>query len=136
MKIGHSLKGGETIELIGDLGAGKTAFVRGLADGMGSDDDVRSPSFTLSNQYRAGRLTLHHFDFYRIQEPGIMRQELAEVLRHPNAAVVAEWADPVRSILPGDRLTIRITPDGDTGRKFEFSYPGSLSYLVPNGKED
>ena len=134
MMIGRSLKGGETVELIGDLGAGKTAFVRGLADGMGSDDDVSSPSFTLNNQYKAGRLTLHHFDFYRIQEPGIMRQELAEVLQDPNTSVVAEWADPVRSVLPDERLTIRITPDGDTGRKFEFSYPVSLGYLVPKGK--
>lgn len=135
MKIGRRLQGGETIELIGDLGAGKTAFVRGLADGMGSDDDVRSPSFTLSNEYKAGKLTLHHFDFYRIQEPGILRQELAEVLQDPDAAVVVEWADTVRSILPDDRLTIRITPGGHIDRRFEFSYPGSLSYLVPDGKE-
>ena len=135
MKIGGRLRGGETIELIGDLGAGKTAFVRGLVDGMGSGDEVRSPSFTLSNQYKAGKLTLHHFDFYRIQEPGILRQELAEVLQDPNVAVVIEWADTVRSILPDDRLTIRITPDGDTARKFKFSYPDSFSYLVPAGKE-
>jgi tRNA threonylcarbamoyladenosine biosynthesis protein TsaE len=134
MMIGRSLKGGESIELIGDLGTGKTAFVRGLADGMGSDDDVSSPSFTLNNQYKAGKLTLHHFDFYRIQEPGIMQQELTEVLQDPNASVAVEWADPVRSVLPDERLTIRITPDGDTGRNFEFSYPGSLGYLVPKGK--
>lgn len=134
MMIGRSLKGGESIELIGDLGTGKTAFVRGLAAGMGSDDDVSSPSFTLNNQYKAGKLTLHHFDFYRIQEPGIMRQELVEVLQDPNVSVAVEWADPVRSVLPDERLTIRMTPDGDTGRKFEFSYPGSLGYLVPKGK--
>src|SRR6185312_5854101 len=74
MKIGRKLQGGEVIELISDLGGGKTTFVRGLAKGMGSQDTVRSPSFTLSNEYRSGKLTLYHFDFYRLEDPGIMRR--------------------------------------------------------------
>ena len=131
MKIGSRLKGGETMELVGDLGSGKTAFVRGLAEGMGSKDDVRSPSFTLSNQYRAGTFTLYHFDFYRLHEPGIMRRELAEVLDDPKVSVVVEWADPVKSALPDERLTVYITPTGETGREFNFSYPEELGYLIP-----
>ncbi len=131
MKIGRNLKGGEAIELIGDLGAGKTAFVRGLAKGMGSKDDVRSPSFTVGNQYRAGGVVLYHFDFYRLQEPGIMQQDLAEVLEDPKAAVVIEWSDPVKSTLPDNRLVIRITPTGENSRKFDFTYPESLKYLIP-----
>lgn len=131
MRIGSNLKGGETIELIGDLGSGKTAFVRGLVQGMDSKDEVRSPSFTLSNRYVAGDLTLHHFDFYRLNEPGIMRRELAEVLEDPKASVVIEWADPVRAALPDERLTIHITPTGDADREFRFTYPDSLAYLVP-----
>ena len=130
MKIGSRLRGGETIELVSDLGGGKTAFVCGLAKGMGSDDMVRSPSFTLSNQYRARALTLYHFDFYRLDEPGIMRRELAEILEDPKAVVAVEWANAVTDVLPADRLTVRIKAISDTGRQLRLSYPKKLSYLI------
>src|ERR1700679_221405 len=90
--IGGRLRGGEVIELASDLGGGKTTFVRGLAQGAGSGDTVSSPSFTLTNQYEAGDLTIYHFDFYRLLEAGIVRDELAEVLADPQAVVVVEWA--------------------------------------------
>lgn len=131
MRIGHKMRGGEVIELVGDLGAGKTAFVRGLAKGMGSEDIVRSPSFTLDNQYRAGRLTLHHFDFYRLDEAGIMRQELAEVLEDPQAVAVIEWGGIAEAVLPLERLIVRIKPTGETSRQFSFSCPNNLKYIVP-----
>jgi tRNA threonylcarbamoyladenosine biosynthesis protein TsaE len=124
------VRGGEVIELVSDLGGGKTTFVRGLAEGMGSSDPVHSPSFTLANQYTAGPLTLHHFDFYRLQEPGIMRDDLAEILTDPTAVVVVEWAGIVEDVLPADRLTITIKADSETTRQFNFSYPKSLAYLV------
>jgi tRNA threonylcarbamoyladenosine biosynthesis protein TsaE len=131
MRIGRKLRGGETIELTSDLGGGKTAFVRGLAKGMGSEDAVRSPSFTLSNQYRAGKLTLHHLDFYRLQEPGIMERELAEILQDSHAVVVIEWGGIAKVVLPPDRLTIRIKPTGERMRQFNFSCPNNLKYLAP-----
>jgi len=126
------MRGGEVIELVSDLGGGKTAFVRGLANGMGSQDMVHSPSFTLANQYRTGELTLHHFDFYRLTDPGIMRNELAEVLSDPKAAVVIEWADIIADVLPAKRLTVKITSVSDNRRHLDFSYPSSLEYLIPN----
>jgi tRNA threonylcarbamoyladenosine biosynthesis protein TsaE len=119
------------IELISDLGGGKTTFVRGLVQGMGSQDSVHSPSFTLSNEYLAGKLTLHHLDFHRLQEPGIMRQELAEMLADPQAIVAVEWADIVEDVLPVNRLTIRIKATGETNREFVFDYPPTLEYLNP-----
>jgi tRNA threonylcarbamoyladenosine biosynthesis protein TsaE len=131
MEIGRRLRGGEMIELVGDLGSGKTAFVRGLARGMGSADAVRSPSFALSNQYRAGKLTLHHFDFYRLDEPGIMARELAEVLEDPRAVVVVEWGGIAEAVLPPGRLTIRIRPTSETSRQFQFSCPNNLKHLFP-----
>jgi tRNA threonylcarbamoyladenosine biosynthesis protein TsaE len=131
MQIGSKLRGGETIELVGDLGAGKTEFVRGLARGLGSSDQVHSPSFTLSNQYKAAGLTLHHFDFYRLFEPGIMRDELAEVLNDPKAVVVIEWANVVANILPPTRLKIRFVTSAETKRQLTFEYPDELGYLVP-----
>jgi len=128
-QIGRRLQGGEVIELVSDLGGGKTTFVRGLAAGMDSTDQVRSPSFTLSNQYRAGDLILHHFDFYRLTEPGILRDELAELLDDPAAVVAVEWADIVETVLPTKRLTIKISATGDNTRHLEFIYPETLSYL-------
>jgi tRNA threonylcarbamoyladenosine biosynthesis protein TsaE len=98
---------------------------------MGSRDPVRSPSFTLSHQYKAGKLTLHHFDFYRLKEPGIMSRELTEVLEDPQAVVAVEWADIVEDGLPEDRLTINIKVTGEDKREFEFNYPKNLGYLFP-----
>jgi tRNA threonylcarbamoyladenosine biosynthesis protein TsaE len=125
------MRGGEVIQLVSDLGGGKTTFVRGLAAGLGSQDSVHSPSFTLANQYRAGHLTLYHFDFYRLQEPGIMKNELAEVLGEPKAAVVIEWGDSIEDVLPAEHLTIRIDAASETRRRFTFSYPRKLAYLIP-----
>lgn len=104
--------------------------MNGLAIGMGSKDRVHSPSFTLKNEYQAGELTLHHFDFYRLGEAGIMQQELTELLDDSQAIIVIEWANIIRDILPADHLTVRIeTSDIDT-RQFVFEYPGSMGYLM------
>jgi tRNA threonylcarbamoyladenosine biosynthesis protein TsaE len=126
------MRGGEVIELVSDMGGGKTAFVRGLAKGMGSDEAVHSPSFTLGNQYKADGLTLHHFDFHRLSQPGIMRDELAEILADNQAVVVVEWAGIIEDILPVERLTIQIKPMAENARQFIFKYPDSLNYLLPH----
>lgn len=131
-QIGARLSGGEVIELVSDLGGGKTAFVRGLAKGMGSDDLVHSPSFTLSNEYKYGELTLYHFDFYRLPEAGIMRNEVSELLGDDKAIVVVEWANLVDDVLPDNRLTIKLTTIDDNSRDIEINYPESLEYLIIN----
>jgi tRNA threonylcarbamoyladenosine biosynthesis protein TsaE len=128
-RIGSRLKGGEIIELVSDLGGGKTVFVRGLVKGTGSHDTVSSPSFTISNQYEAGELTIHHFDFYRLNEAGILEQEVAELISDPRAVVVIEWADIIEKVLPEDHLRVSITPTGENSRKLIFTYPTSYSYL-------
>ena len=128
--IGAKLQGGEVIELISDLGGGKTAFTRGLAQGMGSEDTVSSPSFTISNVYQAGKLQLHHFDFYRLHEAGIMADELNELIGDPHVVIVVEWAGIVENVLPGNRLRIEIETTGETSRTFTFSYPQSLDHLL------
>lgn len=109
------------IELVSDLGGGKTTFTRGLARGIGSEDQVSSPTFTLSNQYRGSELTMHHFDFYRLLEPGIMRDEIAEVIDDKQNVTIVEWADIIADVLPAERLTIRITATGEQSRHYEFS---------------
>lgn len=128
--IGSRLKGGEVIELVSDLGGGKTTFVRGLVRGIGSRDHVSSPTFKLSNIYTSPLLELHHFDFYRLNEAGIVADELAEIISQPNVAVVVEWGEVVHDVLPKDRLTITIKTTGESARHLELSFPNKLSYLV------
>lgn len=119
------------IELVSDLGGGKTTFTRGLAKGFGSQDKVSSPSFTLSNEYQApGGKRLYHFDFYRLFEPGIMRQELAEALQDPAGVTVVEWADIVHEVLPPRRLTISLKATGESSRRLTFQAPPELDYLT------
>lgn len=130
-EIGKRLKGGEMIELVSDLGGGKTAFVRGLAHGMGSHDHVASPTFTISREYRADDLTLYHFDFYRLAEPGIMTAELSEFMNDPKAVVAVEWSDIVKHVLPETRITVKLTLTGESSRQLQFSYPAALAYLIP-----
>jgi tRNA threonylcarbamoyladenosine biosynthesis protein TsaE len=129
--VGRRLRGGEVIELVSDLGGGKTAFVRGIARGMGSRDEVSSPSFTLNNEYNAGSMILYHFDFYRLVEPGIIREELHELLRDPAAVIVIEWAQIVEDVLPEQRLTICIKVSGERTRHFAFRYSPDTKHLIP-----
>lgn len=114
--LGSRLRGGETIELIGDVGAGKTTFTKGLAIGLGIDEDVQSPSFTISRVYEArDGLALAHYDFYRLTDAGILNDELREVMHDPTVVTVIEWADIVDGVLPENRLRIHFTsPDDDT----------------------
>jgi tRNA threonylcarbamoyladenosine biosynthesis protein TsaE len=118
------------IELVSDLGGGKTTFVKGLARGIASNDIVSSPTFTLSNVYAGEKVALYHFDFYRLLEPGIMREELAEVLADPQAVTVVEWADIVRNVLPDDHLTITIMTTGETSRHYEVKVGKTSKHLI------
>lgn len=138
------------VELTSDLGGGKTTFVRGLARGAGSRDHVASPTFTISRMYKTPlpertriheqgmidpsrpprTITIHHFDFYRLHEPGIMAAELADTIHDPAAVIIVEWGDVVRDVLPNRRLRIQIeqTPTGT--RRLTFRAPDSLKYLI------
>ena len=129
-KLGASLRGGEVIELISDLGGGKTTFVRGLARGAGSTDRVASPTFTISRVYEAGSKEIHHFDFYRLGEAGLIGEELSEVLGDPHIITVVEWADIVQDVLPAQRLTITIAKTPTDGRDLTFRAPLALDYLM------
>jgi len=127
-KLGAALKGGEVIELVSDLGGGKTTFVRGLVRALGSTDKVASPTFTISKVYNAGKLIVHHFDFYRLGEPGIIADELQEVVDDPEAIVVVEWADVVQHVLPEDRITITIEQTAEGDRRLTFTVAEPLAY--------
>ncbi|MFZ1812392.1 MAG: tRNA (adenosine(37)-N6)-threonylcarbamoyltransferase complex ATPase subunit type 1 TsaE [Candidatus Saccharimonadales bacterium] len=130
-QLGSRLRGDECFELIGDVGAGKTTLVQGIAEGLGVDEDVQSPSFTLSREYAArDGLTLAHYDFYRLHEAGVMSYELAESLQDPATIVVVEWGETIGAVLPDDRIVIRISyrADGE-GRDVDLIAPESRHYV-------
>jgi tRNA threonylcarbamoyladenosine biosynthesis protein TsaE len=130
-KLGEQLRGGEVLELIGDVGTGKTTLAKGVAMGLEVDEDVQSPSFTISRTYEArDSLSLEHYDFYRLQEPGVMSYELAESAADPKAIVLVEWAETVTSVLPEDRIVIRISyHSDDDGRSVDVSLPAKYNYV-------
>lgn len=97
---------------------------------MGSPDKVASPTFTLSKVYKANDLELHHFDFYRLPDAGLMGHELQDILGDNKTVIVVEWADVVQHVLPLERLTVRLKRTGEDRRGLEFSFPESLSYLT------
>lgn len=116
-QVGEKLSGGETLELVGDVGAGKTTLTKAIAAGLSITAQVQSPTFTISNRYDArDNLTLVHYDFYRLHDAGIMQDELAEAVTDTSSIVVVEWGDIVTGVLPDDRTTIRIVPLSATTR--------------------
>jgi tRNA threonylcarbamoyladenosine biosynthesis protein TsaE len=126
-KLGTLLRGGEIIELVGDVGAGKTTLTKGIAAGLGIDEDVQSPSFTISRVYDTPkRLRLAHYDFYRLHDAGIMKEELREVVQNPETVIIIEWAEVVSGVLPVDRLMIHITSPDETVRKVELQAGGEI----------
>lgn len=133
-RLGHALHGGEVIELVSDLGGGKTTFVRGLVRGAGSTDAVASPTFTISRVYRAGQKTVRHYDFYRLAEPGLMSAELRESLGDSDDIVVVEWGAVVQDVLPADRLQVTFK-HAEEGRTITFQAPPSLSYLIEAARQ-
>lgn len=107
-KLAQSIKPPMTIELLGDVGAGKTTFTRGLAKGLGVKGEISSPSFTISKSYRGEKADLVHYDFYRLSDPGLMSEDLAESVSDPNAITVVEWAQSTEDVLPENRKVITI----------------------------
>lgn len=108
-------------ELVGDVGAGKTTFVKGLALGLGIEDEVQSPSFTISRVYDArDELQLVHYDFYRLTDAGILLNELQDTVNDPKTVTVIEWAAIVEGVLPEGRFTLRLTSPTETSRQVEI----------------
>jgi tRNA threonylcarbamoyladenosine biosynthesis protein TsaE len=123
--FGRVVHGGELFELVGDVGAGKTTFTKGLAEGMGITEAVQSPTFTISRVYDArDGLELRHYDFYRLPEAGIMANELAEAVTDPTVVTVVEWAEVVESVLPENRLRLEIIAMGEDTREITVTAHG------------
>lgn len=133
-KIGKNLKGGECIELISDVGGGKTTFTKGLAHGAGSRSHVSSPTFTISKVYKAAKFNIVHFDFYRLQDAGLIEYEIEEAVFDTKTVIVVEWSDVVKHVLPEHRLRVKLSSLSEHTRRIEFAYPPNLDYLVKDIK--
>lgn len=118
--LASTLRGGSVVELIGDVGAGKTTLTKGIAQGLGVDEPLQSPSFTLSRVYDIpGGRRLAHYDFYRLQDPGILADELADTAQQTDIITVIEWGDIVEGVLPAARTVITIETTSETERTVE-----------------
>lgn len=116
-ELGRGFRGGEVVLLSGELGTGKTTFVRGLARGVGADpEEVTSPSFVLLTSY-PGRLRLHHADLYRLGGTGDDRELGLEELPGPKGVLAVEWAERL-SLVPWERsLRVRLEHAGGDARR-------------------
>ena len=123
-ELAQSFRGGECIALDGDLGAGKTRFVRGLVRGLGgSAKSVSSPTFVLLNVYDSGRLTVYHLDAYRVHGPEDFETIGFAELLEQGGIVVVEWAERVRQLLPPGHVAVQITPLGGDLRSIDIVPP-------------
>ena len=122
--LGAQLGPGAVVACVGELGAGKTCFLQGVARGLGVTTDVTSPTFVLVNVYR-GRLPVYHMDAYRTESLlEVVDLGLEEMLDGDGVTLI-EWADKVRPLLPARAIVVRITGLGDEPRRIEVEEPGA-----------
>ena len=130
-RLGALLRGDETIELVGDVGAGKTTLVKGIAQALSISEPVQSPTFTILRMYEnEDGQRVAHYDFYRLGEAGIMQAELSESLEDDSTIVIVEWPAVVDGVLPEDRIVISISSPAETQRVFRVSGLGSRSQAI------
>lgn len=115
MRLGKLAEAGEVYTLTGDLGVGKTVFTQGFAKGLGIDESVNSPTFTILQIYEDGRLPLYHFDVYRIGSVEEMEETGYEEYIMGDGVSLIEWADLIEEILPRKRTRVLIEKDLEKG---------------------
>jgi len=124
-QVSHLLQPGDVLAFTGDLGAGKTAFVRGLARGLGLSDRVTSPTFAIVNEYREGPVPLFHFDMYRLGSSEELYDIGWEDYLRQNGVCAVEWSEIVEDALPADCLRVHIRYLDDTEREITISRSNS-----------
>ena len=116
---GRLAKVGDVFALTGDLGAGKTQFVKGFVAGLGSDAPVTSPTFTLVHEYTGGRCPVYHFDFYRLDAPAAVVGLGFDEYVDGDGVCVIEWADRFRELIPENARWISLRVKSETEREIE-----------------
>ena len=118
-KLGEEAKPGAVYCLSGDLGVGKTVFTKGFAVGLGVNDTVNSPTFTIVQEYK-GRLPFYHFDVYRIEEPEEMEEIGYEDYFYGDGACMIEWAELIEELIPANAVKVRISKDLQKGTDYRL----------------
>ena len=119
--LAKNFSGGEVLLLNGDLGAGKTAFSKGIAKAMGVEDIVTSPTFTILNEHYGNKLNFYHFDFYRLEDESELKElGFDELIGNKNGICAIEWYEKVPSILPRNAIKIDIKKIDDNTRKITY----------------
>jgi tRNA threonylcarbamoyladenosine biosynthesis protein TsaE len=118
-KIGSVLEKGDVIALSGSLAAGKTTLAKGIAKGIGVEEEVTSPTFTLISEYR-GRVPLYHMDMYRLDGQLDFENLGAEEMLYGDGVCLIEWSEKIEALLPGRSIRIRLESDGDSGRRISI----------------
>lgn len=108
LELGKNLEKGDIVALTGDLGTGKTALTKYIAEGLGVKETITSPTFTIVQEYHDGRLPLYHFDVYRIGDPEEMYELGYEEYFFAEGACVIEWADLIEELIPREAKRIHI----------------------------
>lgn len=117
LELAEKAEAGDVIALIGDLGTGKTALTRYIAEGLGIKDTISSPTFTIVKEYKSGRLPLYHFDVYRLGDGEELLDIGAEEYLYGDGICVIEWADIVADVLPEDAIAINIEYGENEGER-------------------
>ncbi len=136
--IGEGLNKGNIIALIGELGSGKTCITRGIARGMGISEEfhITSPTFTLINEY-PGRIPLYHLDVYRLSGSGDLEDLGYEEYFYGKGAIVIEWADKIKNIIPPDSIFVYLKYLGEKKREIKISYEGdNISEIIKRINEE
>lgn len=129
-RLGKTVLEGDVIALFGELGAGKTAFVRGVARGMGIPGDVSSPTFAIVNEYRTDEKTLHHFDMYRVVSWDSLYSTGFFDYLDGKAVLIIEWSENIEAVLPENCIRVEIGKTNDENeRTIEIRGEGSLNAL-------
>jgi tRNA threonylcarbamoyladenosine biosynthesis protein TsaE len=114
-ELGQDAKKGQIYCLIGDLGVGKTVFTKGFAEGLGIDEHITSPTFTIVNEYHTDKFNFNHFDVYRIDDPDEMYEIGYEEYFYNDGVCLIEWANLIKEIIPEEAIWINIEKDLDKG---------------------
>lgn len=117
-EMAQNAEQGQVYALIGDLGVGKTVFTKGFAEGLGIEEPVSSPTFTILQIYEEGRLPLYHFDVYRIEEPEEMEEVGFDDYIYGDGVCLIEWANRIEEILPEETIYIVIEKDLEKGMDY------------------
>ena len=130
-KLGETLRAGDVVALIGEIGAGKTCLTQGIAQGLGLSEGLRitSPTFTLINEYH-GRVVLYHMDMYRLATIKDLEDTGYEACFHDKAVIVIEWAEKIREALPGEIFIVSLMYMGDKERKITLTGNGQRLWEI------